>query len=107
MIFKERKLNNKINVTVSKIVQKIRENGDEDLNYYVRKFDKIKIAQNFVPLGLLVKCIGLSILVFLKHKHIFFFDIPASNPIMPVKFLIIKFFTLSTHQNTPPKTLPN
>ena len=42
LIFEERKSNNKINVTVSKIIQKIRDNGDDGLNYYVRKFDKIK-----------------------------------------------------------------
>ena len=43
LIFEERKSNNKINVTVSKIIQKIRDNGDDGLNYYVRKFDKINV----------------------------------------------------------------
>ena len=43
LIYDERKSNDKINATVAKIIQKIRKNGDESLNYYVRKFDKINV----------------------------------------------------------------
>ncbi len=45
LIYGERKSNNKINLNVSNIIKKIRENGDEGLNYFVRKFDKINVNQ--------------------------------------------------------------
>ena len=42
LIVDERKLNKRIKVTVSNIIEKIRKNGDDSLNYYVNKLDKIK-----------------------------------------------------------------
>ena len=45
LIFDERKLNKRINVAVSNIIEKIRKNGDDSLNYYVKKFDKIKSSK--------------------------------------------------------------
>ncbi len=45
LIYDERKSNNKINITVSKILKEILVNGDVGLNNYVSKFDKIKVKQ--------------------------------------------------------------
>ena len=45
LIYDERKSNVKINLNVSNIIKKIREDGDESLNYFVRKFDKINVNQ--------------------------------------------------------------
>ena len=58
LIYDERKLNNKINITVTKILNKILENGDDGLNYYVSKFDKINVKQIkelFIPKDILKK----------------------------------------------------
>ena len=41
LIYDERKSNNKISITVSKILKEILVNGDVGLNNCVRKFDKI------------------------------------------------------------------
>ena len=41
LIYDEKKSNNKINTTVSKILKNVLKNGDDDLNHYVKKFDKI------------------------------------------------------------------
>ncbi len=43
LIYDEKKSNNKINTTVSKILKNVFKNGDDDLNYYVKKFDKINV----------------------------------------------------------------
>ena len=43
LIYDEKKSNNKINTTVSKILKNVSKNGDADLNYYVKKFDKINV----------------------------------------------------------------
>jgi histidinol dehydrogenase len=43
LIYDEKKLNNKIKTTVSKILKNVSKNGDADLNYYVKKFDKINV----------------------------------------------------------------
>ncbi len=42
LIYEDRKSTNEINLTVSKIIKKIRDTGDVGLNFYVKKFDKIK-----------------------------------------------------------------
>ena len=42
LINDERKSNNKINSTVTKILKEILEKGDDGLNYCVSEFDKIK-----------------------------------------------------------------
>ena len=58
LINDEKKSNNKINIKVTKILNKIRENGDNELNYYVRKFDKINvenIKELFIPKDILKK----------------------------------------------------
>ena len=58
LINDEKKSNNKINIKVTKILNKIRENGDNELNYYVRKFDKINvenISELFIPKAILKK----------------------------------------------------
>ena len=52
LINDERKSNDKINITVTKILKEIYENGDDGLNYCVKKFDKInvkKIKDLFIP----------------------------------------------------------
>ena len=43
LIYDEKKSNNKINTTVSKILKNVSKNGDDDLNHYVKKFDKINV----------------------------------------------------------------
>ncbi len=43
LIYDEKKSNNKINTTVSKILKNVFKNGDDDLNHYVKKFDKINV----------------------------------------------------------------
>ncbi len=43
LIFYERNSNDNVSLTVSKIIQKIRKNGDDGLNYYVSKFDRINV----------------------------------------------------------------
>ena len=43
LINDEKKLNNKIKTTVSKILKNVSKNGDYDLNIYVKKFDKINV----------------------------------------------------------------
>ena len=43
LINDERKSNNKINLTVTKILKEILEKGDNGLNHCVDKFDKIKV----------------------------------------------------------------
>ena len=56
LIVDERKLNKRIKVTVSNIIEKIRKNGDDSLNYYVNKLDKIKssnISELFISKKLL------------------------------------------------------
>ena len=58
LINDERKSNNKINITVTKILKEIYENGDVGLNYFVNKFDKInvkKIKDLFIPKDTLKK----------------------------------------------------
>ena len=58
LINDEKKSYNKINIKVKKILSNIRENGDNDLNYYVRKFDKINvenISELFIPKAILKK----------------------------------------------------
>ena len=45
LIFDEKKSNNKINTTVTKILKEIHENGDERLNDCVSKFDKISVKK--------------------------------------------------------------
>ena len=45
MINDERKSNNKINLTVTKILKEILEKGDDGLNHCVGKFDKIKVKK--------------------------------------------------------------
>ena len=45
LIFDEKKSNNKINTTVTKILKEIHENGDEGLNDCVSKFDKISVKK--------------------------------------------------------------
>ncbi len=58
LICDERKSNDKINITVAKILNKILENGDDSLNYYVSKFDKINVKQIkelFIPKDILKK----------------------------------------------------
>ena len=45
MINDERKSNNKINLTVTKILKEILEKGDEGLSHCVGKFDKIKVKK--------------------------------------------------------------
>ena len=58
LIYDDRKANNKINISVTKILKKIIENGDDGLNYYVNKFDKInvkKIKELFIPKDILKK----------------------------------------------------
>ena len=46
LIHDERKSNDKINITVAKILKNILQNDDEGLNYYVNKFDKINVKVN-------------------------------------------------------------
>ena len=58
LIYDERKSNNKINITVAKILKEILENSDDGLNYCVSKFDKInvkKIKDLFIPKDTLKK----------------------------------------------------
>ena len=58
LIYDERKSNDKINITVTKILNQILENGDDGLNYCVKKFDKInvkKIKDLFIPNDILKK----------------------------------------------------
>ena len=45
LIFDEKKSNNKINTTVTKILKEIHENGDKGLNDCVSKFDKISVKK--------------------------------------------------------------
>ena len=45
LIFDKRKLNNNINITVTKILKEILEKGDDGLNHCVGKFDKIKVRK--------------------------------------------------------------
>ncbi|GIS09294.1 MAG: hypothetical protein CM15mP114_00760 [Alphaproteobacteria bacterium] len=45
LINDERKSNNKINLTVTKILKEILEKGDDGLNHCVSKFDKIKVKK--------------------------------------------------------------
>ena len=45
LINDERKSNNKINLTVTKILKEILEKGDDGLNHFVGKFDKIKVKK--------------------------------------------------------------
>ena len=45
LINDERKSNNKINLTVTKILKEMVENGDDSLNHFVSKFDKIKVKK--------------------------------------------------------------
>ena len=45
LINDERKSNNKINLTVTKILKEILEKGDDGLNHCVGKFDKIKVKK--------------------------------------------------------------
>ena len=45
LIYDQRKSNNKISITVSKILKEILVNGDDGLNNFVRKFDKINVKQ--------------------------------------------------------------
>ena len=45
LINDERKSNIKINLTVTKILKEILEKGDDGLNQYVDKFDKIKVKK--------------------------------------------------------------
>ena len=45
LIFDEKKSNNKINTTVTKILKEILEKDDEGLNYCVSEFDKIKVKK--------------------------------------------------------------
>ena len=53
LIYDEKKSNNKINTTVSKILKNVFKNGDDDLNYYVKKFDKIKEKTKKISVPLL------------------------------------------------------
>ncbi len=58
LINDERKSNDKINITVTKILKNIIENDDDGLNYCVNKFDKInvkKIKDLFIPKDVLKK----------------------------------------------------
>ncbi len=58
LIYGERKSNIKINITVTKILQEILENGDDGLNACVSKFDKINVKQIkelFIPKDFLKK----------------------------------------------------
>ncbi len=58
LIYDERKSNNKISITVSKILKEILVNGDVGLNNCVRKFDKINVKQIkelFIPKDILKK----------------------------------------------------
>ncbi len=58
LIYDDRKSNSKINKSVTKILKEILENGDDGLNYYVNKFDKInvkKIKELFIPKDILKK----------------------------------------------------
>ena len=48
LIFDEKKSNNKINSTVTKILKEIHENGDKGLNDCVSKFDKISVKKRFI-----------------------------------------------------------
>ena len=41
LIYNDKKTSNEINVSVSKIIKKVRDTGDDGLNFYVKKFDKI------------------------------------------------------------------
>lgn len=45
LIYDEKKSNNKINMTVTKILNEIIENSDDGLNYCVSKFDKINVKK--------------------------------------------------------------
>ena len=45
LIYDEKKTSNKINITVTKILKKIIENGDDGLNFCVSKFDKINVKK--------------------------------------------------------------
>ncbi len=45
LIFDERNSNDNVYLTVSKIIQNIRKNGDDALNYYVSKFDRINVKK--------------------------------------------------------------
>ena len=45
LIFDKRKFNNRINTTVKKILNEIVKNGDDGLNHYVSKFDKINVKE--------------------------------------------------------------
>ena len=58
LIYDERKSNDKINITVTKILNQILKNGDDGLNYCVNKFDKINVKQIkelFIPKDILKK----------------------------------------------------
>ena len=58
LIYDERKSNDKINFTVTKILKNILKNDDDGLNYCVKKFDKInvkKIKDLFIPKDILKK----------------------------------------------------
>ena len=46
LIFDKRKFNTRINTTVTKILNEIVKNGDDSLNHYVSKFDKINVKKN-------------------------------------------------------------
>ena len=45
LINDERKSNNKINLTVTKILKEMVEKGDDGLHHFVNKFDKIKVKK--------------------------------------------------------------
>ena len=58
LVYDERKSNNKISTTVSKILKEIRFNDDNGLNNCVSKFDKINVKQIkelFIPKNSLKK----------------------------------------------------
>ena len=58
LINDERKSNIKINLTVTKILKEILEKGDDGLNHFVGKFDKIKVKKIkdlFIPQDILKK----------------------------------------------------
>ena len=45
LIHNDGKSTNEINVTVSKIIKKIRDTGDDGLSFYVKKFDNINFSK--------------------------------------------------------------
>ena len=56
LIHNDGRSTNEINIAVSKIIKKIRDTGDDGLNFYVKKFDKInfnKIRELFISKDIL------------------------------------------------------